>query len=200
MKSRMFRILMAVVLTAIIGFFTSSCSQQAKAPQKVTLRSESSDLTQEDLDQVIADKGFHCPAEKIKGSFNHSYEQAELRGIGVIIDHATDLMWLKVENEERLSWKESETFTTRMNEHNLAGFSDWRIPTVEELLSLMEPNMKDGRYIDPVFQKAILNTWSIDTIEEAFAGAWFVDYSEGKAVDGNRAAGLGHVHLVRTME
>ena len=200
MQSRVFRILIAVVLTAIISFFTSSCSQQGKTLEKVDLRSESKDLTQEDLDQVIAAKNFHSPGDKIKGSFRHNYEQAELRGIGVIIDHATNLMWLKAENEERLNWRETEPFTNRMNEHNLAGFSDWRIPTVEELLSLMEPNMKDGRYIDPVFQKAILNTWSIDTIEEAFAGAWFVDYSEGKAVDGNRAAGLGHVHLVRTME
>ena len=190
-----------MLLSAIlILLFTLDCGQQTGPAEKVTLRSVSADLTQDQIDRIIAERGFHGPGDKIKGSFRNRYEQAQIRGIDVIIDHTTDLMWLKAENEERLDWREAEAFASRMNDATLAGFSDWRIPTVEELMSLMASGKKDDKYIDPVFKKALLSTWTIDTKEDTPAGAWFVDFMEGKVLDGNRAAGLGHVHLVRSME
>ncbi|MFX0211663.1 MAG: DUF1566 domain-containing protein [Candidatus Hodarchaeota archaeon] len=148
--------------------------------------------------QIIKDKGFHCPGDKFKGTFENSYEQAVLRGVNVITDHTTNLMWQEAEDKTRFSWEEAEAYVAKMNQENLAGFSDWRIPTVEELLSLMESSKKNDNYIDPLFQKELLSTWTIDIVKDAFAGAWFVDFNEGKAADGNRAAGLGHVRLVRS--
>jgi len=69
---------------------------------------------------------------------------------------------------------------------------------VEELASLLESKKKNENFIDPIFQKDLLSTWTSDTVTDAFAGAWFVDFTEGKAADGNRAAGMGQARLVRS--
>jgi hypothetical protein len=86
-----------------------------------------------------------------------------------------------------------------MNEAKWAGFSDWRLPTAVELTSLLQKKKKGQFYIDKVFQQQFLSTWTSDIVKDAFAGAWFVDFIEGRPVDGNRAAGLGHVRLVRSL-
>ena len=55
-------------------------------------------------------------------------------------------------------------------------------------------------YIHKTFQKELLSTWTADIVKDAFAGAWFINFMDGRPSDGNRAAGLGHVRLVRSME
>ena len=186
------------LILMLMMFLTCGGNQTGGAIEPVTVRNESANLTAEEVQQRVKDKGFHCPGDNVKGSFRNSFEQANIRGVDVIIDHATNLMWQQAENPERLGWKEAEAYVAQMNQEEMAGFSDWRIPTAEELMSIMASKAKNDVYIDPVFKKELLSTWTADVIPEAFAGAWFVDYSEGKALDGNRAAGMGHVRLVRT--
>jgi len=198
MRSHHNSILIAFLLCSMI-LLACGGGQKGGPVEAVTLRSESAVLTAEDIMQAVKDQGFHCPGENLKGSFRNSFEQATFMDVSVVIDHATGLMWQQSVSKERLDWREVETYVQQANETELAGFTDWRIPTVEELLSLMTPKVKDAFFIDPVFHEEILAPWTIDTVPEAFAGAWFVDFTEGKAVDGNRAAGLGHVRLVRTV-
>ena len=199
MKKTANPIIIEVLAGLMVLLLACGGGQKGGPIETVMLRSESAELTQDDIMQVVKDKGFHCPGENMKGSFRNSFEQAILMDAPVLIDHATSLMWQQSVSEERLNWREAEAYLQQVNETELAGFSDWRIPTVEELLSLMTQKAKNDYFIDPSFRNDLLSTWSIDTIPEAFAGAWFVDFTEGKAADGNRAAGLGHVRLVRTV-
>ncbi len=199
MKFRTAKLTGWILTLVIITCFIFGCSQKSETLEKVTLRSETATLSKEELNQLVKAKGFHSPGMEMKGSFKHSYEQAEILGVKTIIDHATGLMWQQTEDETRFNWKEAEAYVANMNQKNLAGFSDWRIPTVEELMSLVESKKSNNNFINPLFQKELLSTWTIDEVKDAFAGAWFVDFAEGTAVDGNRAAGLGHVRLVRTL-
>ena len=189
-----------LLIFSVIFLFACGGGGQTGTVEKVTLRNESAELTPDALMQMVKDKGFACPGEGIKGTFKHMYEQAELQGVKVVNDHATGLTWMQAVHEERMNWKEAEAYVAKVNEEQVAGFADWRMPTVEELLSLMESKKKNDYFIASVFHEELLAPWTSDVVKDAFAGAWFVDFSEGKAVDGNRAAGLGHVRLVRTME
>ena len=194
-------VMLALLLVFTTILFVGCGGGQKTGPvEKVTLRSETAELSKDEIMQMVNEKGFHCPGEYVKGTFKHSYEQAELRGVKIINDHATGLMWQQAENTERMGWKEAEVYVASMNQEGLAGFSDWRIPTAEELLSLMETKKQNDYFIAPVFHEELLSTWSIDVVKGGFAGAWFVDFGEGGAGEGNRAAGLGHVRLVRMME
>jgi S1-C subfamily serine protease len=78
----------------------------------------------------------------------------------VVIDHTTGLMWQRaVPDDVELNYKDfqaTRVWVAHLNKIGFAGHSDWRIPTLEELLSLMEPApMREGtwvpRYLDPVF-------------------------------------------------
>lgn len=61
--------------------------------------------------------------------------QFEERG-DVIFDKATNLMWEKAGSSEGLNHAEADTYCTNLRLHNQ---KDWRLPTVEELASLVEP-------------------------------------------------------------
>jgi len=189
-----------LLIVSVILFFACGGGGQTGSIENVKLRSESAELSLDELMQMVKDKGLACPGDGIKGKLKHSYEPGELRGVKVVNDHATGLTWMQAVHEERMDWKEAEAYVAKANEEQLAGISDWRMPTVEELLSLMESQKKNDYFIASVFHEELLAPWTSDVVKDAFAGAWFVDFVEGKAVDGNRAAGLGHVRLVRTME
>lgn len=188
---------LAVLL--LISVFSCSGNSKNANVKKVTLRSQSATRSKDEVLQMVKTKGFNWPAEKIKGKFQHKYELQTIGEIKVVIDHATGLMWQQAEESSRLNWREVEAYIDQKNKQNLAGFSDWRLPTVEELLSLMETKKKGDYYLDPVFHKELLNTWTVDIVKDAFAGAWFVNFSQGQPSDVNRAFGMGHVRLVRSV-
>jgi hypothetical protein len=84
-------------------------------------------------------------------------------GDGTITDQATGLMWEKKGSEKEKSWYNAEKYVKKLNEEKFAGYSDWRIPTIEELYSLLQPNSSQVLYIDPVFATEQWHCWSIDT-------------------------------------
>jgi hypothetical protein len=59
---------------------------------------------------------------------------------GTITDNNTKLMWQK-SISNKLTWQEAVSYA---NNSNLAGFSDWRIPTIKELYSLIDFRGKTG--------------------------------------------------------
>ena len=56
-------------------------------------------------------------------------------GDGTVSDNVTRLMWSKEVDDKKLSLEEA---TTKARGMNLAGYSDWRVPSVKELFSLMD--------------------------------------------------------------
>lgn len=65
-------------------------------------------------------------------------------GDGTVTDNVTGLMWSKspdlngdgiINNDDKISLEESEQF---IKEFALAGYTDWRIPTIKELYSLID--------------------------------------------------------------
>lgn len=46
-------------------------------------------------------------------------------------------------------------YMRRLNVARFADFSDWRLPALEEALSLMEPQAYDGVHIAPVFKRLV---------------------------------------------
>lgn len=186
---------MAALTTLFFG-----CTGGSGSISSVELRSESISADKAGLLESIKSKKLYCPGENISGDLllKNRFEPVVLRDDRVVNDHVTNLMWQQDEDPERFNWREAEEYLAGMNSKDFAGYSDWRIPTTEELVSLLTPRKNGDYFIDPVFHKEILGTWTCDEFPDMPAGAWFVDFLEGKVGDGNRAAGLGQVRLVRS--
>jgi serine/threonine-protein kinase len=81
-----------------------------------------------------------------------------------------------------MTWENAQAYVKQLNRERYAGFSDWRLPTIEELASLLEPMEKNGDlYIDPVFVPRQKWCWSADKVASAASrAAWYVDFHVGR--------------------
>ena len=97
----------------------------------------------------------------------------------VVIDHATGLMWQKSGSDNALTYQETQAYIKQLNRERFAGYNDWRLPTVNELLSLVEQNYQSkGIYINPLFDSRQLWCWTADK-SSAELVAWRVNFSDG---------------------
>jgi len=114
----------------------------------------------------------------------------------VVVDVASQLMWQKFGSDSSKDYKQAKAYIAQINEKKFAGYSDWRLPTLEEAMSLMEPEMnEDGLYINSVFDnKQCLILTSDMVIGESWA--WVVDFSYGRC-DRFRLNSYNYVRAVR---
>ncbi len=70
-------------------------------------------------------------------------------GDGTISDNVTGLMWTQ-DPGEKVTWIEGIALLEEMNASNYLGYSDWRLPTIKELYSLVDfsGNTQDVAYMD----------------------------------------------------
>ena len=91
---------------------------------------------------------------------------------GTIIDYATGLIWQKSGSKEPLNYIKAHEYIKQLNYNNVY---NWRIPTIDELMSLIEP---EGAYnISPIFDFKQAWCWSSDLRPPN--SAWHVDFNNG---------------------
>ncbi len=99
-----------------------------------------------------------------------------INGDKVVIDHATGLMWHQ-NGSDNLKGNVAKQWVRDLNSRGHAGYSDWRLPTVEEAASLLESGKSNGLYIDPGFSNKQEWIWTGD--EYGSEGAWGVYFGNG---------------------
>ncbi len=117
-------------------------------------------------------------------TIKHDYEVNTAKGDKVVIDHVTGLMWHQSGSYKNMSWKRAKRWVDELNKQGYAGFSDWRLPTLEEAVSLLESTEKNGnQFIDPVFDKLQWTVWSCDSSVSdgslLLDWAWSVNFIHG---------------------
>ncbi len=112
-----------------------------------------------------------------------------------VLDHATGFMWQKTGSNRELMLSEAQSFLSELNNGNFSGFDDWRIPTVNELLTLVLPTVQSNRLmISPLFGAEQVWCWSSDT--GLIGDAWILGFNTGR-VYWQYADSTAHVRMVR---
>jgi len=126
------------------------------------------------------------PAEHIRNDFEEKGD--------TVTDHATGLMWQRSGANDWLYHNEAEAYVGQLNRNRFAEHDGWRLPTIDELTSLTEPERQsNGLHINPIFDRRQWYCWSSDRRESG--GAWVVRFHHG-SVDWH--VGTNDVRAVRS--
>ncbi|GJQ59865.1 MAG: DUF1566 domain-containing protein [Candidatus Scalindua sp. AMX11] len=121
-------------------------------------------------------------------SLAHNYETKTVNGDKVIIDRVTGLIWLQSGSAETLTWSHAKEWLLDLNHRTYAGFSKWRLPTVDEAASLLESSKQDqSLYINAVFDKKQEWIWTGDSYDSR--NSWSADFSGGGVLTCNVSDG-----------
>lgn len=80
-------------------------------------------------------------ARYVRGNSLYAVNQFQDNGDGTISDTATGLMWSQMDSGMGLDWREALAFCEN---YDLAGHTDWRLPTIKELNSIVDYSKGQG--------------------------------------------------------
>jgi hypothetical protein len=108
-------------------------------------------------------------------------ERFEDRGDGTVLDRQTGLLWLKSGKSTlgAMAWKEAGSFCKGLQ---FAGYTDWRLPTKEELASIVDPsNQSPALPIKSPFENVVtfLDYWTQTDHTSGPGYAWAVNLYYG---------------------
>jgi ubiquinone/menaquinone biosynthesis C-methylase UbiE len=119
-------------------------------------------LDAERILQIIEKAGFK-DFNVVSGDFPNQYTRIMIGGDSIVIDEATRLAWHATGSPGALNYFEALEFVEGLNENKFAGFSNWRLPKVEELITLIETDKKrDGIRINNLFSAEQASCWTGD--------------------------------------
>jgi len=88
-------------------------------------------------------------------------------------------MWQQGGSPDYMVFEKAKKYIDELNQQKFAGFNDWRLPTLEEAMSLMEPKKNQaGLYIDERFDSNQWWIWTSDSVKGE-SWAWVVYFGSG---------------------
>ncbi|MDM8539154.1 caspase family protein, partial [Desulfobacterales bacterium HSG17] len=113
-------------------------------------------------------------SEPFSGKPSNRFTVQDVRDEKLIIDKATNLMWQATSINTRMTWAGSKIYVNKLR---YANYTDWRLPTLEELGSLIEKKRdKKGHFIFAEFIIRGSRCWSSDWGENS-NDVWYIDFS-----------------------
>src|SRR5262245_33698949 len=115
---------------------------------------------------------------------------------GVVIDRVTGLGWQRAVGTDMVLWSDAGAACDALS---LAGFDDWRLPSLIELVSIIDSS-RAGPAIDPgAFPDTPGDSfWTSTPVAGASGDAWYVNFSTGFNYEGHQAFLPLYVRCVRT--
>ena len=103
-----------------------------------------------------------------------------------VIDHRTVLMWTQEESPKRLTFAEAESHCTELR---TGGFTDWRLPDLEELESIRDITRHKPCLDTSVFKSNSSWVWSRTPTAWSPDFAWVVGFYDGYVYGSHRDDG-----------
>lgn len=159
-------------------------TEQPQVTQSPVFRSDPQRLSEAQVKAMLKEFNFYC------GEYSWSKEYCNPEGPGyandfqvinnnLIYDKASKLMWQRGGSEQWLYLNQAQAYIDSLNQIKFGGYDDWRLPTLEEAMSLMERNEnKAGLYISDWFDSRQSWIWTADPSAGA-SGRWVVDFISG---------------------
>ena len=155
--------------------------------ERIKLRDRAEkNFSDRDLQRMIWDRNFFNRQFNPAGNFPNAFVD---NGDGTLTDKITGLMWQKAGSPSEMTFDAAGKYVQELNLSRFGGYEDWRLPTLEELCSLLKgtPN-QSGRFMDNLFDPAPYICWSADENQHYIAmrnrAAFCVNFARGEIVAG----------------
>ncbi len=117
------------------------------------------------------------------GGVELSDDDTQTQGWMMTRDERTGLIW-EIKNsankDKKYNWEDAQSvFIKKLNTERFGGFSDWRLPTKDELRSIVDRKNDDPAINTEYFPNTTLWYWSSTTSEFNTSYAWVVYFSYG---------------------
>lgn len=134
-------------------------------------------LSPETVQIMLRDKDIFDSRRNPSGpGVSHKYEAQN--GGTVVYDHANGLMWQQSGSRNDMNYERTKNYISELNHEQFAGYNDWRLPTLEEAMSLMEPTIKNGDlHVDQIFDPCQMRIWTSDFRRDSMS--WVVRFDAG---------------------
>lgn len=120
-------------------------------------------------------------------------------GNGTVTDPRTGLQWEQCPDGTYYIWVDAMTLgVAAVNAVALGGHTDWRMPTIQELTTLVDTARPAPR-IDPLLSTAPRLYWSATIDTTIPTDAWAVDFADGLATNDNDQHAYCLVRMVRNL-
>ncbi len=166
---------------------------EAHCDDTVVLPATAKIINDDEIAELIKKWNFFDTEHNSGGQFDNCLVQPEAEE--TIVDLRTGLMWQR----GGLDIHSIRTIQRQIEEirvKGFAGFFDWRLPTMEEAMSLLEPQRNEkGLYLHPCFYKQ--QAFIFVDAQRKPGGYWFVDFKQGRAFWSSGTIPGGFGRLVR---
>ena len=168
-----------------------SADKRPEVVERINLRDRAEkDFTDQDLYKMVMERNFFNRKINMRGNFPNSFVD---NGDGTVTDKVTMLIWQKGGSRSEMSFFSAGKYVEELNSRRFGGHGDWRLPTMEELCSLLEETANpSGKFVDELFDPAQDICWSADE-NRTYSGtrgpmpikaAFVVDFSRGEIAVG----------------
>ena len=163
----------SVVLISNNGIFAQTQLRDTPSKQK---------FKDQDVETLVKENNFYDRKLNKEGDCPNDFVD---NGDGTITDKATGLMWEQSGSKKVKSFYMATKYVKKLNKKKFAKYNDWRLPTIEELYSLLDPNMSNKLHINSAFAAKPYHCWSTDEsdlptlVEKQLKQYLTIDYKKG---------------------
>lgn len=146
----------------------------------IRLRTSPRTLDESQLTAMLRENNFYDGLKNGGGrGIDHQYELLDFAGEKVVLDHTTGLCWQQDGSPNAMTYANIDRYLLELNIEGYAGCQGWRLPTLEEAMSLVQPQQATsvGLFLDGRFDKNQLWIWTTD--ESSATNFWIVYFYYG---------------------
>lgn len=148
--------------------------QAGPPPEKILLRNREASFPEEEVAGLVKSHDFcerqHNPGGVFTGFLVDNGDNL------TVSDLKTGLMWQRG-GCDISNLRQVQRYVQSRNSSSFAGFSDWRLPTMEEALSLVRPELNEkGLHLHPCFSREQPFIFLAD--QRTPGGHWFLDFKQ----------------------
>jgi hypothetical protein len=124
----------------------------------------------------------------VSGTSSYEFEDDEFErdhSTNIVTDKRHNLMWQDDSSSSTYTYSEAQSYCSNLT---LGGYSDWRLPEIEELYSITDQKRETAPFVNSAFQNVVSNWhWSNTTVKWSSSKSWVLSFYDGGDGNHNRS-------------